>query len=195
MLIAQLSHTCRLGMPVPILMDWVVILAYVLATFFCFLASQLANKSRYIKSSKFWLIMSLLVLMLGLNKFLFFENCITITLSNLAKTNGWYDLRRGIQAEFIIIVLFLIIGALLGFISQLKGAEKSLYAAIIFLVMLLILVMLRIISLHQIDALLYPDLPVLGIGLNWVIELTFSLGIAICALICINTQPKSKVSI
>lgn len=188
MLIAEVNSFCKLGMPTPILMDWVVIAAYMAAAstgFFCY---QLAKKSFHSSQAKFWLILSVLLLLLGLNKFLYFESCITHGFSAIAHSHGWYELRRTMQAEFILIALILLVCLLIGLIYLLSAVEWMLQSATIAFMLLVLLVLIRTISLHQIDALIFPDILGIGVGINWIIELGCNLWIGLSAFLYLRNH-------
>ena len=167
-------------MPVPILMDWVVIAAYAFAATLCFLSWR-QDDFVLKKQSRIWLLLATSVLLLGINKFLYFENCITKGFSAIARSEGWYGERRAMQAIFVCAIISLLICAIVGVNYLLKNVERSLQSALVAFVILLMLVILRTVSLHQIDALIFPDALGIGIGINWIIELTCNLWIAISA--------------
>lgn len=183
MLIVKLNSFCSLGMPTPVLMDWVVISAYAGAVWFCFRAKTKASDLSHKKEAHFWWLIACLVLILGINKFLYFENCITYGISKLAHTEGWYELRRTFQAEFIIGVVFLLTCLLVGLLYALKNLQCALRSAAAAFIFLLFLVILRTVSLHQIDALIFSDIPSVGIGINWIVELGCNLWIGVSALV------------
>lgn len=172
-------------MPTPILMDWVVIAAYALAAMLCYMASRRVGGYSYVSKSQvnYWRILVVLLLLLGINKFLYFENCITQGFSLLAHNNGWYEVRRGMQAEFILIGTIILLSLLVASIYMLNGLAKPLQSAVIAFVLLLLLVVVRTISLHQIDALIFPDILGIGIGINWIVELGCNLWIGLSAWI------------
>ncbi|MBC7786948.1 MAG: hypothetical protein H7Z18_05755 [Methylophilaceae bacterium] len=170
-------------MPTPVLMDWVVISAYSSAAWLCLRAKVIASRLSNKKEAHFWWLIACLVLILGINKFLYFENCITYGLSNLAHSDGWYESRRTFQAEFIVLIIFLLTCLLLGILYALKNFQWALRSAAIAFVLLLFLVILRTVSLHQIDELIFPDILGIGIGINWIVELICNLWIGLSAFI------------
>ena len=66
---------------------------------------------------------------------------------------------------------------------MLNGLTKPLQSAIVAFVLLLFLVVVRTISLHQVDALIFPDIIGIGIGINWIVELACNLWIGVSAWI------------
>ena len=172
-------------MPNPILMDWVVIAAYGLAAMLSYMASRCVVSYFYSSKSQVncWCILVALLLLLGINKFLYFENCITQGFSLLAHNNGWYEARRDMQVEFILIGTLIVPSLLAAAMYMLNGPAKPLQSAVIAFVLLLLLVVVRTISLHQVDALIFPDILGIGIGINWIIELACNLWIGLSAWI------------
>ena len=172
-------------MPNPIMMDWVVIAAYAMATMMCFTASRCVSSDHYSSVSQiyYWRLLMVLLLLLGINKFLYFENCITQGFSLLAHNNDWYEARRGMQAELILIGTLVLLSLFGATIYMLDGLTKPLQSAIVAFVLLLFLVVVRTISLHQVDALIFPDIIGIGIDINWIVELACNLWIGVSAWI------------
>lgn len=192
MLIAKINSFCNLGMPIPIMMDWVVIAAYTTASVLCFKGANLAAGLAYKKHAKLWLFLAVSIFILGLNKFLYAENCITQGFSIIARNYGWYGSRRGLQLEIILVLVFLCICVLGVLIAILKGIGKPTQFAVIAFVLLLLLVIVRTISLHQIDGLIFPDILGIGIGINWLIELGCNVCMACAACFYLNNQQTSN---
>ena len=175
-------------MPTPILMDWVVIAAYIQAAVLCFICGKKSNRIKNVKQAKIWRLLGFCLLLLGLNKFLYFENCVTSGFAMLARNHSWYELRRGLQAELIAIVCVLIISLLITILFRLKILGKKLLSAVTALIILSLLVIVRTISLHQIDALIFPDILHIGIGINWVIELSCNIWIGFAAFVVLRQK-------
>lgn len=189
MLIAEITSFCRLGIPSPIINDWVAITAYVVTSATCLRAGYLAGQWQYKKESRFWWMVASLVLILGVNKFLYSESCITYGLSMLAHSEGWYELRRGFQAEFIGLVVVLLACLLMAIFYVLKDLRWSLKCAASGFMLLLLLVIVRTVSLHQIDELMFQK--VLGlVTFNWLIELSCNLWIGLSALLYLKRLAK-----
>lgn len=179
---------CNLGMPRPIAMDWVDLTCFSVAILVSFLA---AYKSKPRNRHHWWIVGTVLILF-ALNKFLFFDNCIKDALSGFAAENGFYVSRRGVQLLFILLLFAVQLALIYLFRQRVKKLDVCLRRSYFGLLILLILVMLRIISLHQIDGILYPDKLGLGIGLNWIVEISGSLFILINAAIYIKKQEPSN---
>ncbi len=188
MVLLELSQGCKLGMPRPITMDWLDLTCFSVAIFASFLA---ANKNEP-KSRSHWRMIGVVLMLLALNKFLFFDNCIKNVLSGIASKNGFYVSRRGMQLLFILLLLVVSFALIYLFRLRANRLDACLRRSYFGLLVLFVLVMLRIISLHQIDGILYPDRLGIGIGLNWIVEIFGSLFIIINAAIHIRKQGSSN---
>ncbi len=188
MVLLELSQGCKLGMPRPITMDWVDLAYFSVAIFVSFLAAYKSEP----KSKRHWWIVGTVLMLFALNKFLFFDNCIKNALSGFAAENGFYVSRRGVQLLFILLLLGLQLALIYLCRQRVNKLDGCLRRAYWGLLILLVLVMLRIISLHQIDGMLYLDKLGLGIGLNWIVEIFGSLFIIINAAIYIRKQGSSN---
>lgn len=187
MVLLELSQDCQLGMPRPIAMDWVDLACFSVAIFTSFLAAYRGE----LKNKRPWIMVGVVLVLFALNKFLFFDNCIKNALSGFASESGFYVSRRGVQLGFVLF-LFVALLALIYWFRQKSGIlDVCLKWSYLGLLLLLALVMLRIISLHQIDGILYSDKLGLGTGLNWIIEISGSLLIIIQAVIYIKKQGSS----
>ena len=193
MLIAKINSFCSLGMPTPILMDWVVIAAYILASVFCFKAKQVAMSLHEKKHERLWRLLAISTALLGINKFLYFESCITNGFSAIARNYGWYNTRRAIQVEFILIVALFAACIMAWLIYFFKDLKKPAQCAVAAFALLLLLVMVRTISLHQIDALIFPDILGVGVGINWIIELVCNLAIASSAWVYFKSYKPTQI--
>lgn len=183
MLIADISSFCKLGIPSPIINDWIAITAYALTSYICLRAGYLASRLQYKKETRFWQILGSLVLIFGINKFLYSESCITYGLSMLAHSEGWYELRRSFQAEFIVLIVFILLCLLVAILYALKDLLRSLKSAAIGFMLLLLLIIIRTVSLHQIDALMFQKVLGLNVTFNWLIELSCNFWVGLSALV------------
>ena len=80
-------------------------------------------------------------------------------------------------------------GAILFF----KDLKKPAQCAVAAFALLLLLVMVRTISLHQIDALIFPDILGVGVGINWIIELVCNLAIASSAWVYFKSYKPTQL--
>ena len=95
-----------IGDPTP--MGWFILFAYMVATVLAGTAWVAEHKRRLdgrIASPKFWLVLTVLLLFLGINKQLDLQTLLQDTVRRMAKANRWYDNRRIYQAIFIALVV------------------------------------------------------------------------------------------
>ncbi|PPD57008.1 MAG: hypothetical protein CTY10_01315 [Methylotenera sp.] len=186
MIIAEFEGVCKLGMPNPTLVDWIDITVFILAIIACFKSAKLAMLSE----KNWWYRLSVILSLLVINKFLFIDFCVSQLFSSLARQVELYSLRRGFQALLVLSISVVLIVSSYQF--QQKLSRYSVYLKWSYLACdgLIILMLLRLISLHQIDALLYIDWLGLGIGLNWIVEIICNALIILFA--CINIQQHQK---
>jgi hypothetical protein len=169
-------------MPHPILADWVDLLAFLLAMMACLYASKKADLFASVR----WQALASFLLLLALNKFFFIDFCVTQLFSGMASQFDLYQHRRGAQAVLVLLMLS-IVGVIMYY------TQRKLHSQLVWLKWayicaygLVTLVMLRLISLHQLDRLLYSDVIGLGLGLNWMIEIGFNGMIVMCTIMFAN---------
>lgn len=168
----------RPGIGDPSLMGWVTVAAYFFAAWFCAKAAWSEASSRSWRHAiRFWLILSGVLVLLGINKQLDLQTWFTLLGKRVAQSQGWYEHRRIVQAVFIIAIGW---GAMLGlrWAWRLVGDRAAeLWLPLTGLGVLLCFVVIRAASFHHVDQLLHVRLA--GMKLNWVFELA---GIAMVAL-------------
>lgn len=167
----------------PSLVGWLTVAAYFLCAY---KSLQVVKSSQRIfnppmqRQRLLWLAITGIMLFLGVNKQLDLQTFFTATARHLAWKQGWYEDRHLLQQIFIwtlglagltsITALFLLYYKVL-----------RLHAfAIVGLCALLVFIMIRASSFHNVDSFLGSR--ILGIKMNWLLELS---GIA---LIMLNTR-------
>src|SRR5262249_10354422 len=90
------------GIGDPTFVGWLTVIAYFVAAVLCVWRTlrEKFSSSRQI----FWGILSVMMVLLGINKQLDLQTWLTITGRNLAQTEGWYERRRAFQFWFILAV-------------------------------------------------------------------------------------------
>jgi hypothetical protein len=117
--------------------------------------------------SWFWLLTTVVMISLGINKQLDLQSWLTEIGRDLADEQGWYDHRRGVQALF---VLGIGVGGVVGTASLavlLRRTIQRVRGAFLGLCFLGIFIIVRAASFHHIDRWL-GDGP---LPLNWLLEL------------------------
>jgi hypothetical protein len=157
-------------------MGWIIVVAYAST---CFLSVRCARRSTEPLEFRFWLVLAVSLVLLGINKQLDIQSLFTQTARDLAVAQGWYESRRLYQAAFIgfLIAAGLAASGLLVWIARRLSFNTQLAAA--GLIFLLVFVVIRGTSFHHVDELLGSSIE--GIRFNWILELGPLLLIALAA--------------
>ena len=150
-----------------VLKVWITFFVYIWAIWSCLQAAWAGRTQTPAKtnsSNRFWLMATWVLVFLSLSHWLGIQTALTNLLRELSKMQGWYEIRRPIQAAYIIFILF--IG---GFIC--KKLDKSIqkfgknvsYAGLT-LVLLFTYVLIRSSSFHYVDSIVESHF--LGIPVN-----------------------------
>jgi hypothetical protein len=134
----------------------------------CFSLSALLAKRelREGEFGRFWLVLAVLLLLLGVNKQLDLQSWLTQFGRDLALSQGWYGQRQGVQIVFIVIMMLGGVLALLWGSWRWRDLWQMHSWACVGLVLLGVFVLVRAASFHHVDALLHLRLgPISGNGL------------------------------
>jgi len=150
----------------------VIVFAYLAAAIIaavCALRGERGNEGTNGGRRLFWWGVSFVLLLLALNKQFNLLSYLTRLGRSLAAEQGWYEARQAFQLETIFAVL--IVGAVfLGFsILFMRRDHPRHWLVLAGVTFLLVLVLVRSVSLHALDWLLYRS--VAGIPVNWFFEL------------------------
>ncbi|QBX33482.1 hypothetical protein E4191_01190 [Paracoccus liaowanqingii] len=149
----------------PELTGWVTVLAYAVAALLSGLVwRRLADDPLRI----FWGVLVVLLAFLAVNKQLDLQTVLTEAGKCLSRAQGWYDDRRVVQVAFIgtlLIVLLMAMGVLM---AVLRGRIAQNALALAGLILVLGFVMLRAVSIHNVDQILGGAS--LGLSNNFLLE-------------------------
>jgi hypothetical protein len=176
------------GIGDPTVMGWVTVVAYAAAVFFAFQAfraaqlgaKQLAQISPEEASNqraltKLWLLVTIAMLLLGLNKQLDLQTLFTEILRDAAHAQGWYNERRTYQVAFILVILLVGTAGTAALAYALRRVLKRVVGAVAGLGLIASFVVVRAASFHHVDILLGSG----PVRLNWILEIG---GISMIAL-------------
>lgn len=157
----------RPGIGDPTFVGWLTVVAYFVAAVLC--VRQMWHEERGSLRRRFWGILVVMMLLLGINKQLDLQTWLTMTGRNLARSEGWYERRRTFQFWFILAVAS---GGFLGFaavrrLMQDHGSDLRLPLLGIFVVTSFVVI--RAASFHHVDEFLHSR--VADFRLNWLLEL------------------------
>lgn len=170
------------GIGDPSIGGWLTVLIYGLAALTAFMRLQVAiserernratNRELSIWSGpevRFWLVLGLALVLLGINKQLDLQSFLTAAGKCAAHAQGWYDNRKTVQLIFLIGLG--IGGSILAFFgfSMLRGSFRKNSLVLAGMALLLMFVFARAASFHHIDLLI--NWRILGLKMNWILEI------------------------
>ncbi len=165
----------------PSLIGWIITFTYALAFAVCFLNVKYFQGVRRGEPKSpqywFWCGVACVVFLLGANKQLDLQTWMIEVWRTLARENGWYEERRTYQTFFILITIFCGSAFAAWIIYELRSVWRECAGAVVGLTCLMVFVLIRAASLHQIDGWLAETIS--GVKLRYILEL---LGVAlVCA--------------
>lgn len=156
------SWSPRIGDPT--VMGWITVVGYFAATLASFVAARVRVRDR-----GFWVFLTLVLLLLGVNKQLDLQSALTAIGRCVAQVQGWYDDRRQVQLLFIL-GLLVVSGLVMTFAAvRMAPHLKRVGVALFGFGMLVTFVAVRAVGFHHFDTLL--GMRVLGARMNWILEL------------------------
>jgi len=156
---------------------------YLLVLLACTAAAIVAGQNRQQPShTRWWLLLAVFFAVLIVLRMLAVEELVRDHIRDTLRASGSYRERRSIQGPIVVSILFIAAGAgsvlLYRWGRSLRGRRNVMvFAAILASLAMSFLIVLRLTSLHAIDALLYGALK-----LNWVVDLGSSLVVLLAAL-------------
>ncbi|MFP5270046.1 hypothetical protein [Coleofasciculus sp.] len=183
------------GIGDPTFMGWFTVVVYFITALLCLICAlphRLVFLQRVNRNLLLWGFFALILVLLGINKQLDLQSWLTTVGKELALSQGWYQQRRMVQVQFIggIVIAALI---LLSVIGRAVYAERRTYRlALLGLMFLSCFIVIRASSFHHIDTLLGWQL--VGLRMNWILELGGIACIAIAAIRTISDRWSTKNS-
>lgn len=134
----------------------------------------------YRASFLFWALLTLCMVILGVNKQLDLESWLTEFGRNIALAQGWYDTRSNVQRPLVAGVAGFGLISLAVLLALTRRLLPRHVLAFVGTVILLCFVMARAMSFHQLEDALATEL--LGVRVRWLVELVGILCIGACAV-------------
>jgi hypothetical protein len=163
----------------PSFMGWFTVAAYLACAILSFF-SALAHQKSERRSFFFWSLISLLMLLLAINKQLDLQSLFTEIGRQVAGHQGWMEQRRMVQFWFIVCFSLLSMAGFAFFAYTLRDFFKCFRLAFIGLFFLLTFIVIRAASFHHFDEVLHFRF--LNLKMNWILELSGIFLIAAAAL-------------
>jgi hypothetical protein len=159
------------GIGDPTIGGWVTVGLYLFAAISCWqtarklpLAATLMSQEHYA-----WRAMSVLFLLLGINKQLDLQSALTEAGRILALTERWYDKRQAVQLAFILLVAVLCAVAVIILLIWARHAPLPTWLALIGTALVFGFVLIRASSFHHMDRFIGER--ILGFRWNWILEM------------------------
>lgn len=140
----------------------------------------LINRKADKRSFFFWSMISLLMILLGINKQLDLQSLFTEVGRQIARAQGWMDHRRIVQFWFIVTFGTTVMGAFLLFVIIMRDLFRRFKLAFTGLFFLLSFIIIRASSFHHFDEII--GFKFFELKMNWLLELTGVYLIFIAAL-------------
>lgn len=164
-----------IGDPGPV--GWLTVIAYLAAAGFSL--SLGAKHERGALERAFWTISGVGLLFLAINKQLDLQSFLTAAGRCAAQLQDWYESRRTVQIQFIIVLIAVSAIGGVGALWALRGTIRRTGISLLGLVWITGFVLVRAAGFHDVDRLI--GFQMMGVRLNWVFELG---GIAVFILGC-----------
>jgi len=177
------------GIGDPSVGGWVTVVAYFAAAFLCFRAYRAELDSDSRSSRLFWLVLVSVLVLLGINKQLDLQSALTAIGRKLAHEQGWYAERRAVQHAFIVGVALCGLSGTAAVFGLAYRSLRALAVPLAGLGLLVTFVVVRAASFHHVDR--WLGVPILGLRLNKLLELTSISIILVGALPYSGYWPKS----
>jgi len=165
----------------PSFMGWLTVVAYGAAAVLCFLAALhhpvAIDTGQVRRRHRMWFAIAVLMVFLCINKQLDLQSLFTDVGRVLATREGWYEQRRTVQRWFVLAVATAGILALVTIAWKLRSILRERKLLLLGLSSLLTFIIIRAASFHHVDVFLGSQ--ILGIRVNWILELG---GISLIAL-------------
>jgi len=162
---------------------WFIVAAYFAGALAAFAASRSASKIE----ARFWLGVSLLLVLLGFNKELDLQSLLTEFGRTLTRAIGIYEQRRLLQGLFLLLLAGAATFGILRLMRMLHRSSAPAKTAAAGIAMLFTFILLRAASFHHIDDWVTVD--VRGLRSGWWLELA---GIVVVALSALAYRAESR---
>jgi len=117
----------------------------------------------------FWIGCAMLLILLGFNKQLDLQGYITTVGRFLARSEGWYEQRRLIQAAFVTVLTVIAVTSIVWLAVRLRGSGPPIKIAALGIVLLFTFVLWRAASFHHMDV--WVTRKIGGMRSGWWLEL------------------------
>jgi hypothetical protein len=175
---------------------WLITVAYFVVAGLCFWAGRKEKerslgRGRQWHAPVFWFTLCGLLVALGFNKQLDLQSDLTEVGRSVARSEGWYENRRIVQAIFVFLFACGAVGAVAAAAWFMRDLWRRYRLAFVGIIYLCAFVIIRAASFHHIDTLLY-HLPGVGYLVNTFLELGGNVILGYAAYQAGNAQPAQQ---
>ena len=182
----------RPGIGDPTFMGWFTVVCYFATAYLCARAAGSVQSGEVPGSRRgsraFWVILTGMFLVLGVNKQLDLQTLLTQVGRELAIVQGWYGERQHFQRQFVICTAILGVAALVFFGVLIRRTIVRQGSALIGAILVVCFVVIRASSLHDVDHALGGRIG--HMRTYWILELTGIVCAGIGAIINIRREKK-----
>lgn len=159
------------GIGDPTIGGWITVVLYLATSVSCWITARKPQFPGMPMSQEHyaWRAISVLFLVLGINKQLDLQSALTQVGRILSLSQGWYAQRQAVQVAFIILVAMLCVIAVIILVIWAHNAPVSTWVALIGTVLVFGFVLIRASSFHHMDRFIGDR--VLGFRWNWILEM------------------------
>ena len=150
-------------------LGWLITGSYVACAIIAAVFATYLNQMEEKKAFHFWLLISVIMMALGVNKQLDFQTLLTEVGRQIANVQDWYDLRRAVQFMFIMVLSAVSIAAFLWFSISFRALLRRFALAFCGLSFVLSYVIMRAATFHHFDEVIQYDFD--GIKMKCMLEL------------------------
>jgi hypothetical protein len=152
-----------IGDPTPL--GWITVVAYLAAS--CLSVFALYRYSG--RQRVFWLALSVVLLLLAVNKQLDLQSALTAGGRCLAQAQGWYEDRRAVQVKFILAIIAISAVVAVWLVWVMRREIAHIWLALIGVVSLLSFIAIRAAGFHHFDQ--FIGVEIAGVRMNGILEL------------------------
>lgn len=169
----------------PTLAGWLTVGSYALC---CILGWMVVRRIGRGRVRVFWVVLTLAMAFLAVNKQLDLQSLLTALGRCVAQAQGWYEERRALQKEFIMMLLAAIVALLALALWLMRRHLRQNALAVLGLILVAGFVAIRAVSIHHFDSFLRGQFQ--SIRYNTILENAGLVLIALNALFLLRKRPR-----
>jgi hypothetical protein len=153
----------------PTLPGWTVAGAYVVGALFCVRAALVTRQAQQPNKLNPWWVLAILLLFLGINKLIALQSLLIGLGRAAARTEGWYQHRRVVQAVFVVLFTLALLTMLAACFKKWRCFLKEQPLVLAGFLLLSVFVVIRASGFNHVEELLHMNLQ--DDDWSWILEL------------------------